>query len=134
MGTTFFQLSKLSFNFDHPIEVYVYYSPESGESHPQWLLSVQSVGSKGCRWIHSTGGPTQERDYECRIQAKKSIDSHDIASISLQGTISSQDVDKVIAVAKRIEPQQCQMYGVAVVAELEKDGLLPQGRTAFIKD
>lgn len=124
----------MSFNSDHPVEIYVCYSPECAESRPHWLLSLQSVGSKGCPWIHSTGGPTQERDYECRIQAKKSIDSHGIASISLQGTISSQDVDEVIAAAKRIEPQQCQMYVVAVVAELEKDGLLPQGRTGFLKD
>lgn len=36
--------------------------------------------------------------------------------------------------AKCIEPQQCQMYVLAVIAELEKNGLLPEGRTAFLKD
>lgn len=43
-------------------------------------------------------------------------------------------MNEVIAIVKYIEPQQCQMYVVAVVAELEKNGLLPEGRTAFLKD
>lgn len=122
------------FNPDRQVEILVCYSDEFGDTYPHWLLSLRSVGAKECTWIHSIGGPSQERDYECSIRANKSLDSRSIASTSLQGTISSQDVDKVIAIAKRIQPQQCQMYVVAVVAELEKEGLLPRGRTAFLKD
>ena len=57
---------------------------------------------------------------------------------SISGSIgyhlSSTDLNKVIAAAKRIEPQQCQMYVVAVVAKLDRKGLLPAGRTSLLKD
>ena len=124
----------MSFNPHHPVEVHVCYGHESTQHHPHWLLSLQSSNSTNCAWIHSTGGPSQNRNYECSIQAKESVDSRGIAFTSFQGNISARDVDKVIAAAERIEPQQCQLYVVAVVAELEREGLLPEGRTAFLKD
>lgn len=124
----------MSFNSNRPVEIYVCYGHERFGEHPHWLLSLQTPGTDRCTWIHSTGGPTQKRDYECSVQANKDVDSRHIAFTSLQGTISPQDVDAVIAAAKSIEPQQCQMYVVAVVAALEKKGLLPEGRTAFLKD
>ncbi len=125
---------EISFDPSRPVEVHVCYGHEGAQHYPHWLLSLQSTNATRCAWIHSTGGPTQERSYECSIRANKAVDSRDIASTSFQGNISPRDVDKVIAAAKRIEPQQCQMYVVAVVAELEKEGLLPKGRTAFLKD
>ncbi len=84
--------------------------------------------------IQSTGGPTQERDYECSIRPNKSVGSWGIASSNFQGNIFSRDVDRVVEAAKRVQPQQYQMYVVAVVAELEKEGLLKEGRRAFLKD
>ena len=116
------------------VEVHVCYGHEHLGEYPHWLLSLQPLGTSQCTWIHSTGGPSQGRAYECSIQANKHIESAGIASSSIQGYISPKDVSKVIEAAKGIEPQQCQMYVIAIVAELEKTGLLPQGRTAFLKN
>lgn len=116
------------------VEIHVCFGPEGQTEYPHWLLSLQSCGVTECTWIHSTGGPSQGREYECSIQANKPVESHGIASSSLQGYVSPQEVNEVISIAKCIEPQQCQMYVVAVIAELEKNGLLPEGRTAFLKD
>ena len=124
----------MSSNPDRPVEVHVCYSDTTDDQYPHWLLSLSVRGTTTCTWIHSTGGPSQHRDYERSIQRNKSLDSPGIASSSFQGTISARDVDRVIEVAKGIEPQQCQMYVVAVVATLEKEGLLPEGRTTFLKD
>lgn len=124
----------MPFNHKRPIEVHVCYGHERFGEHPHWLISLQSPGADQCTWIHSTGGPTQNRDYERSIQADKDVNSRQIAFTSLQGTVSPQDIDAVVEAAKSIEPQQCQMYVVAVVAALEKKGLLPEGRTAFLKD
>ena len=110
------------------------YGHEGSQHYPHWLLSLRTSNATKCTWIHSTGGPSQNKNYERSIQAGKSVESRGIASTSFQGNISARDVSKVIAAAKRVEPQQCQMYVVAVIAELEKKGLLPQGRTAFLKD
>lgn len=117
-----------------PVEIYVCYAHERGNSYPHWLLSLQSRGSAKCTWIHSTGGPSQNRKYEYTCQADKAVISHGIASTKLLGTVSPNYVNKVLAATKRIVPQQCQMYVVAVVAELEKKELLPPGRTAYLKD
>ena len=114
-------------------EIHVCYGHEHLGEYPHWLLSLQSPGASQCTWIHSTGGPSQGRAYECSIQANKHIESAGIASSSIQGYISPRDVGKVIEAAEKVEPQQCQMYVIAVVAELEKTGLLPRGRTAFLK-
>ena len=116
------------------LEIHVCYGHEHLGEYPHWLLSLQSPGVSECTWIHSTGGPSQGRAYECSIQANKHTGSAGIASSSIQGYISPRDVSKVIEAAKGIEPQHCQMYVIAVVAELEKTGLLPQGRTAFLKN
>jgi len=124
----------MPFNPNQPIEVHVCYAHERGDNHPHWLLSLKSPYAAKCTWIHSTGGPSQKRHYECTIQADKPIISRGIASTSLLGTVSPRDLNKVLAAAKRIEPQQCQMYVVAVVAQLEKKGLLPRGKTAYLKD
>ena len=115
-------------------EIHVCYGHEHLGEYPHWLLSLQSPGASQCTWIHSTGDPSQGRAYECSIQANNHVESAGIASSSIQGYIFAKDVGKVIEVAKGVEPQQCQMYVIAVVAELEKTGLLPQGRTAFLKD
>ena len=123
----------MSFNPDRHVETLVCYSHECGDTYPHWLLSLRSVGAKECTRIHSIGGPSQERDYECSIRANKSLDSRSIASTSLQGTIVSQDVQKIIAIAKRIELQQCQMYVVAVVAELENEGSAAERSNCLFK-
>lgn len=124
----------MSFDPNRPVEVHVCYGHEGSQHYPHWLLSLRTPNATKCTWIHSIGGPSQNKNYECSIQAGKSVESRGIASTSFQGNISARDVSKVIAAAKRVEPQQCQMYVVAVIAELEKKGLLPQGRTAFLKD
>ncbi|KAK4692638.1 hypothetical protein P7C71_g4605, partial [Lecanoromycetidae sp. Uapishka_2] len=124
----------MPFDPRRPIEVHVCYAHERGDSYPHWLLSVQSPGASKCTWIHSTGGPSQNRPYERSIQAEKPVKSRGIASTSLLGVVPLNDYNKVLAAAKRIEPQQCQMFVVAVVAELEKKALLPEGSTGYLKD
>ena len=124
----------MSISSKRPFEIHVCYGHEHLGEYPHWLLSLQSPDASQCTWIHSTGGPSQGRAYECSIQANKHIESAGIASSSIQGYISPEDVGKVIEIAKGVEPQQCQRYVIAVVAELEKIGLLPHGRTAFLKD
>lgn len=118
----------MSFNPNQPVEVYINYSHDRQGEEPHWLLSLQSPGATKCTWIHSTGGPSQGRDYECSIQANKSAQSRGIASSSLLGNVSANDVNKVIAAAKRIVPQHCQMYVVAVVAELRRKVCCRKGR------
>lgn len=124
----------MKFDPSLPVKVYVCYAHERGDSYPHWLLSLHSPGASKCTWIHSTGGPSQQKGYEYTCQADKPVISRGIASTSLLGTVSPRDVNKVLAASKRIEPQQYQMYVVAVVAELEKKGLLPPGKTAFLKN
>lgn len=124
----------MSFKPARPVEVHVCHSHERSGDYPHWLLSLQSPGAETLTWIHSIGGPSQNRDYECSIQDNESINSRSIASTSFQGNISGRDLDRVIDAAMRVMPQQCQMYVVAVVAELEKTGLLPKGGTAFLRD
>ena len=123
----------MSFDPNRPIEVYVCYAHERGRSPRHWLLSLKSRGDPSCTWIHSTGGPSQRKEYRYTVQANKPFQSHGIASSDLIGTVSPRDVNKVLAAAKRTQPQQCQMYVVSVVAELEKRGLLPRGRTAYLE-
>ena len=62
-----------------------------------------------------------------------SMSSVGIAFPSIQGYIFHKDVSKGITAAKRIEPRKCKIYVLAVVAELEKTGQLPQGQTAYPK-
>ncbi|KAL8935694.1 MAG: hypothetical protein Q9211_004559, partial [Gyalolechia sp. 1 TL-2023] len=94
------------------------------------MLMLQTRGAPVGTWIHSTGGPTLNAPYICTIQANKRVNSRDIESTDFLGTISPKDFNKVKAAAKRVPPQQCQMYVVTVTSELEKKGLLPNGTTA----
>ena len=55
-------------------------------------------------------------------QTNISLGSHDIVSMSLQSTIPSQNDGNAIAIEKRIELKQSQIYIVAVVVEFEMDG------------
>ena len=122
----------MSISSKRSLEIHVCYGYEHLGEYPHWLLSLQSPGASECTWLHSTGGPSQGRAYECSIRANKHIESVGIASSSIQGYISPKDVSKVIGAVRRIEPQQCQMYVITVAAELEKTGLLSQCRTAFL--
>ncbi|KAL8946682.1 MAG: hypothetical protein Q9183_007875 [Haloplaca sp. 2 TL-2023] len=81
-------------------------------------------------WTHSTGGPTQNTPYACKIQANKRVNSHGIESTELLGTISPKDINNVHAAAKRVPPQQCQIYVVTSTSELEKKALLPHSVTS----
>lgn len=120
----------MSHDPETPIDIYVCFGHERGTHYPHWMLMLRNRGSMVGTWIHSTGGPTQNTPYACTIQANKRVNSHGIESTELLGTISLKDVNKVKAAAKRVPPQQCQMYVVTLASELEKKGLLPNGVTA----
>lgn len=64
------------------------------------------------------------------IEANKRVNSRGIESIELLGTVSPKDVKKIIAAAKRVPLQQCQMYVITVASELEKRGFLQNGTTS----
>ena len=92
----------MTFDIHRPVEVHVCFGPEDRAEYPHWLLSLQSSGATECAWIHSTGGPSQGRDYECSTQAKKPVKSSGKASSSLQGYVSPEVGNEVIAIAKCI--------------------------------
>ena len=75
-------------------------------------------------WNHSTGEPIQKSPYTCTIKANKRVNSHRIEHTELIGIISPKDINTVNAAAKGVQPQQCQMYFVSLVLELENKGLL----------
>ena len=125
--------SAMAHNLETPVDVLVCFAHARGDHFPHWMLMLQTQGSRFGTWIHSTGGPTQNLPYTCTIQANKRVDSRGIESTELIGTIPAKDLNKVKAAAKRVQPQQCQMYVVSVVSELEKKGLLPQGTTAQVR-
>ena len=123
----------MSYNPNIPIDVCACFGQERNGKYPHWMVMLLPQGSLFGTWIHSTGGPTQSKPYQCTIQANKRANSHGIDSTELLGTISPKDVKKVTDAAKRIPPQQCQMYVVALVAELEKKGLLQTGNAPRLR-
>lgn len=81
-------------------------------------------------WYHSTGGPTRHKPYSVMIQAGKPVDSPGIQSREYLGSVDPKHSREITAAANRVPAQQCQKYVVALIAELEKQQLLPCGHAA----
>jgi hypothetical protein len=88
---------------------------------------VHEVGSQQAIWYHSTGGPTQGRQYEVVIQPKR-FDSRGIEKHYFICDISPNRFGKLKAAAQRTPPMNCQQWVVDVLRDLEvRSGLVPQG-------
>ena len=120
----------MSFDPSLPVDVYACFGHERGTKYPHWMLMLRSRNSQFGTWYHSEGGPTRNTPYKVAIAGHKRFDSHGIHSKQFLGTIAPTDTNKVKSAAQRVPAQQCQMYVVALVAELERRRLLESGQAA----
>jgi hypothetical protein len=119
----------MSFNHSLPVDIELAIGVERGTKFPHWMLMLRHQNAPTGTWYHSTGGPSQNRPYKLEIQGGKRSNSRGIQSLELLGTISGEDVKKVTAAAKRVQPQQCQTFVVSMVYELERKNMVPPGTT-----
>ncbi|CAI7672638.1 unnamed protein product [Penicillium discolor] len=96
--------------------VHVAFCQRRGNAPLHWMLLLANPGSLRCTWYHVVGGPTQNRDYERKIQAGKRMDSFGISRTQYVGCIPASDIKK-----------DCQHWMVEVLAGLERKFLIPLG-------
>ncbi|OAL69702.1 hypothetical protein A7D00_6416 [Trichophyton violaceum] len=120
----------MSYNPTLPIDIFVCYGKQRDALYPHWMLMGCSRNAALATWYHSTGGPTRHKPYSVMIQAGKPVDSPGIQSREYLGSVDPKHSRKITAAANRVPAQQCQKYVVALIAELEKQQLLPCGHAA----
>ncbi|CAI7623855.1 unnamed protein product [Penicillium glandicola] len=108
-------------------DVYVAFCQRRGDAPLHWMLLLANPGSMRCTWYHVVGGPTQNRDYERKIQAGKRIDSFGISRKQYIGHISASEINKVKSAVVAVPVQECQRWTVEVLAGLERKCLIPSG-------
>lgn len=108
-------------------DVYVAFCQRRGTDPLHWMLLLANPGSMRCTWYHVVGGPTQNREYERKIQAGKRIDSFGISRTEYVGCISASDINKVKSAVVAVPVQNCQRWMVEVLAGLERKCLIPLG-------
>ncbi|KAJ5169561.1 uncharacterized protein N7500_002344 [Penicillium coprophilum] len=111
-------------------DVYVAFCQRRGKAPLHWMLLLANPRSLRCTWYHVVGGPTQNRDYERKIQAGKRIDSFGISKKQYIGQIQARDINKVKSAVVVVPVQACQRWTVEVLAELERKCLIPVGTSA----
>jgi hypothetical protein len=92
-----------------------------------WIIVVVPAGEIRCTYYHVLGGPTQGTSYTMQIQANKRIDSQGIEETHLITPILAKDLIQVKNAAQGAPLQRCQTWCVAVLAELERKGVVPAG-------
>lgn len=107
--------------------VHVAFCQRRGNDPLHWMLLLANPGSLRCTWYHVVGGPTQNRDYERKIQAGKRMDSFGISRTQYVGCISASDINKVKSAVVAVPVQDCQHWMVEVLAGLERKFLVPLG-------
>ncbi|KAF2171803.1 hypothetical protein M409DRAFT_50443 [Zasmidium cellare ATCC 36951] len=99
-----------------------------------WIIILVKPGDPKCTWYHVKGGPQGDppaNAYEVFIEDGKRLNSQGIEHLSEKiATISDADRAKVKAAVQSVERQRCQLFTVAVLAKLEKKGLVPIGTSA----
>ncbi|KGO78522.1 hypothetical protein PITC_067310 [Penicillium italicum] len=114
--------------------VYVAFCQRRGTDPLHWMLLLANPGSMRCTWYHVVGGPTQNREYERKIQAGKRIDSFGISRMEYVGYISASDINKVKSAVVAVPMQNCQRWMVEVLAGLERKFLIPFGTSVHNHD
>ncbi|KAJ5504217.1 hypothetical protein N7463_007091 [Penicillium fimorum] len=106
-------------------DVYVAFCQRRGKYPLHWMLLLANPGSLHCTWYHVVGGPTQNQDYDRKIEAGKRIDSFGISKQQYIGQISARDINKVKSAVVAVLVQECQRWTVEVLAGLERKSLIP---------
>lgn len=109
------------------LDVYVAFCKRRSEYPLHWMLLVANPGSQRCTWYHVVGGPSQNREFERKIQAEKRIDSHGIATKTWISNISASEAFKVKEIVDSVPLRRCQRWTTDVLAGLEREGLVPPG-------
>ncbi|KAJ6189435.1 hypothetical protein N7519_004343 [Penicillium mononematosum] len=108
-------------------DVYVAFCQRRGSDPLHWMLLLANPGSLHCTWYHVVGGPTEDRDYERKIQAGKRMDSFGISRKQYIGSIAASKINKVKSAVVAVPVQECQRWTVEVLAGLERKCLVPSG-------
>ncbi|KAJ5972172.1 uncharacterized protein N7479_002090 [Penicillium vulpinum] len=111
-------------------DVYVAFCQRRGDDPLHWMLLFAHPGSLRCTWYHVVGGPTQNRDFERKIQAGKRMDSFGISRKQYICQIAASEINKVKSAVVAVPVQDCQRWIVAVLAGLERKCLVPAGTSA----
>lgn len=108
-------------------DIYVAFCQRRGDDPLHWMLLLAYPDSLSCTWYHVVGGPTQNRDYERKIQAGKRMDSFGISRKQYVGHIAVSDINKVKSAVVAVPVQDSQRWTVEVLAGLERKCLIPLG-------
>jgi hypothetical protein len=112
-------------------DVYVVFRQRRVNDPLHWMLLLSIPGSLYCTWYHIVGGPTENRAYECKIEAGKRIDSYSISKKQYVGKISAWNINKAKSEIVAVPVQESQCWTVEVLAALERISLVPASTSVY---
>lgn len=114
-------------NYADTLEIYIAFRHSENNNPRHWILMLDEPAADLSTWFHVVGGPTEDREYEIKIEADKPLVSSGWAHTEYLWFIHAGEVNTVKAMAESISLQYGQTWIVELLAKMEAKGFIPTG-------
>src|SRR3569833_3086721 len=109
------------------LNLWVALAKRRDNSPRHWILIAAEPNSERGTYYHVTGGPIKHKEYALEISSGKRLNSNGNGEIYYVSQMDEKDRNKLQSSTKKVEPKFCQRCVVYVLADLDRNRIVPSG-------